>query len=740
MIQLSVGDVLEDRYRIDHPIARGGMSTVYRCVDLRLGRAVAVKVMDHRYVSDPVFRQRFRREARAMGQLAHPNLVNVYDFSSDGNQLFLVMELITGGTLRELLAERGPMPPHAATSVLASVLTGLSAVHAVGLVHRDIKPDNVLINHDHRVKLADFGLVRVSSSSSPSSQQIIGTVAYLSPEQVDGSEITPASDVYSAGLVLFELLTGDTPFSGETPLDHAFSRLDEVVPAPGSMISGIPPLIDALVATATALDPRDRFADAGEFLAAVEDVASELRLPAFTVPVPENSAANRAAAVPTDITDLVGPATGVIDLPAADISADPPQSRETIMLEAEDSPETGSPLPYAVAPTQLQQPEGTAPAEPVVDSRQAPAPSTPNDPPLTNRSQAGLIIWLLLVVLITVSVAIGGWWFGSGRYGEIPQVLGMDSIEAVAVMEDAGFTPATRTVYSDEIPAEQIAGTDPEIGDRLVRGQEVTVLVSQGQPTVPSAEGMDILAFQEAASERTLDVVTGDPIYSANVPEGAVARTTPSGGDTAPIGSTVTVQLSRGPEPVQVPNLVGVDLAEAQTRLGTLGLNVTRIQREFDEDAGVNEVIDVSPPTGTMLTRGNEITLVVNNALEVPDVIGLDYEAATAAIKAAGFSVSDVERTGTEPEASGNTVLATSPSAGETVALGDTKMELSLPRYVLVPDLEGMTGAQANTALEDIGLETNLKSSQLEKIVTDQRPESGDDTRAGSTVRLSLED
>ena len=204
-MQLAAGDQLEDRYVIDRPIARGGMATVYRCVDTRLGREVAAKVMHEQYVHDPVFRDRFRREARAMAQLSHPNLVNVYDFSAQGETIYLIMELITGGTLRELLNERGPMPPHAANAVMRGMLTGLSVAHAKGMIHRDIKPDNVLIDSDHRVKLADFGLVRAAAEASHSSDQIVGTVSYLSPEQVDGSPMTHASDVYSAGIVLFEL-------------------------------------------------------------------------------------------------------------------------------------------------------------------------------------------------------------------------------------------------------------------------------------------------------------------------------------------------------------------------------------------------------------------------------------------------------------------------------------------------------------------------------------------------------
>ena len=251
------------------------MATVYRCVDRRLGREVAAKVMHEQYVHDEVFRERFRREARAMAQLSHPNLVNVYDFSASGDEVFLVMELITGGTLRELLAERGPMPPHAAAAVMRGMLTGLAVAHEKGMVHRDIKPDNVLIDASSRVKLSDFGLVRATAETTQSTDQIVGTVAYLSPEQVDGSPTTAASDVYSAGIVLFELLTGQTPFDGDTPLAHAYARLRSDVPAPSTLIAGVPKLFDELVATATSRNPADRFHDAADFLAALDDVVAQ---------------------------------------------------------------------------------------------------------------------------------------------------------------------------------------------------------------------------------------------------------------------------------------------------------------------------------------------------------------------------------------------------------------------------------------------------------------------------------
>lgn len=390
-MQLAVGDYLDNRYVIDRPIARGGMATVYRCVDTRLGREVAAKVMHEQYVHDPVFRDRFRREARAMAQLSHPNLVNVYDFSAQGDAIFLIMELITGGTLRELLDERGPMPPHAVAAVMRGMLTGLAAAHAHGLIHRDIKPDNVLINSDHRVKLADFGLVRAAAEANHSTDQIVGTVSYLSPEQVDGSPMTHASDVYSAGIVLFELLTGRTPFSGETPLAHAYARLRQDVPPPSAFIAGVPKLLDELVATATARAPEDRFRDATEFLHALDDVADALNLPAYTVPVPTNSAATRAAAHPTHV-GRVG------------------EQR----LFPDDQTRTA--LPYPQPQPQPAPATRHAPPQPAQQRK-------PRINPVTNRDGVGLAVFIVLSITAIAAVAIGAWWFGSGNYGQLPPLI-----------------------------------------------------------------------------------------------------------------------------------------------------------------------------------------------------------------------------------------------------------------------------------------------------------------------------
>jgi serine/threonine-protein kinase len=290
------GTLLDGRYLVQAKIASGGTSTVYRGLDVRLDRPVALKVMDSRYAGDRQFLTRFQLEARTVARLKHPGLVAVYDQGLDGRHPFLVMELIEGGTLRELLAERGPMPPHAVVAVLRPVLGGLAAAHRAGLVHRDVKPENVLISDDGDVKIADFGLVRaVAAAGITSANVILGTAAYLSPEQVREGNASPQSDVYSTGIVTYELLTGRVPFVGDSALSIAYQRLDNDVPPANAVIGGVPAQFDEFVARATARDPADRYADAIEMAAEMDAIAKELALPDFRVPAPSNSAQHRSA-------------------------------------------------------------------------------------------------------------------------------------------------------------------------------------------------------------------------------------------------------------------------------------------------------------------------------------------------------------------------------------------------------------------------------------------------------------
>jgi serine/threonine-protein kinase len=337
-----IGRLLDRRYRVDAPIASGGMSTVYRGTDTRLQRSVAIKVMNAQYAADPGFVSRFEFEALAVAQLRHPSLVAVYDKGNDDGTVFLVMELIEGGTLRELLRERGPMPPHAVAAVAAPVLSALAVAHNAGLIHRDVKPENILISQQGEVKIADFGLVRAASSASVTSKSVVlGTAAYLSPEQVVSGDADARSDIYAMGIVVFELLTGRLPFTGATPVAVAYQRVNHDVPMPSRLIGGVPSLFDALVAKATAREPAARFADAADMLAAMRETAARLNLPAYRVPAPRKQAPPFGPGMP---------AAPMVPQPAAPPVAPPP-------TPAPPAPPTLlQPAPPGAQPAALAQP------------------------------------------------------------------------------------------------------------------------------------------------------------------------------------------------------------------------------------------------------------------------------------------------------------------------------------------------------------------------------------------------
>ncbi|MBI3225329.1 MAG: serine/threonine protein kinase [Mycolicibacterium cosmeticum] len=394
-----VGTVLDRRYRVDAPIASGGMSTVYRGLDVRLDRPVALKVMDSRYSGDQQFLTRFEREAKAVARLKDPALVAVYDQGGGGSSReapFLVMELVEGGTLRELLSERGPMPPHAVAAVLTPVCRGLAVAHAAGLVHRDIKPENILISDAGEVKIADFGLVRaVAEAGITSTSVILGTAAYLSPEQVGTGDSTPRSDVYAVGILAYELLTGAAPFTGDTALSVAYQRMDHDVPPPSTGIAGVPRQFDELVLRATDRDPAARYADAGELADAVAGVVDELRLPPFRVPAPQQSAQHRAA---TEYhsrvrTEAVRPGPNARPNPTREYGADFADDLNSALEESDTEPE------YSPAPTQF----AGIDLDDFAWARQ--------------RARRTTLIWMLVLLTLTGLVAAGAWTLGSNLPG-----------------------------------------------------------------------------------------------------------------------------------------------------------------------------------------------------------------------------------------------------------------------------------------------------------------------------------
>ncbi len=389
------GVLLDNRYRVLAEVAAGGMSTVYRGLDLRLDRPVALKVMDSRYAADQQFLTRFQREARSVARLKDPGLVAVYDQGLDARHPYLVMELIEGGTLRELLAERGPMPPHAVAATLRPVLGGLAAAHRAGLVHRDVKPENILISDEGEVKIADFGLVRaVTAAKITSTSVILGTAAYLSPEQVRDGDASPRSDVYAVGILAYELLTGRTPFTGDSALSVAYQRLDTDVPRPSTVIAGVPKQFDELVARATARDPAGRYGDAEEMRAELDAIADELALPPFLVPAPRESAQHRSAVLQHERTSQM------TDQHAPPVHPTPVRHpTRQLSRELMDDPEATTDDQYPPAARYF----GGIEMSEFIWARQ--------------HAQRMVVVWVAIVLAVTGLVAAVAWTIGSNVSG-----------------------------------------------------------------------------------------------------------------------------------------------------------------------------------------------------------------------------------------------------------------------------------------------------------------------------------
>ena len=834
MAEVSEGDVLDGRYRIGPLIARGGMSSVHRATDLRLGRDVAAKVMDPRFVHDESFRVRFEREARAVARMADESLVNVYDQGSDpAGHVFLIMELVDGGTLRELLRERGPMPPHAAAAVLRPVLRALSLAHERSMVHRDIKPENVLISDSGKVKLADFGLVRAAADSKVTSNSVIvGTVGYLSPEQVTGAEMTPASDVYSTGILLYELLTGSTPFTGETSLAVALQRLNKDVPPPSEAIDGVPPEFDELVARACAREPGDRFTSANEFAAELDEIVDELGLPPFRVPAPVDSAAHRASRTKDDLeapdpedvrgTELFDgpPEPGLFgphgrdgmsetrhDVPAAPLpvpgtfaspdagdgyadedfgddfrddfgtgSDDRPDDRwdgryddGDIAARRDGTAVLPGPIPGAAAGAGVAGAAGVGAgavpgmptgmpgqAPPYRDNVPAPRHAAPDDeddgrggrgatPARRHagaregrqRTRTGCAIWLIIALIATLGMGLGAWWLGSGRYGEVPSISGMTEQQASAAVSDAGFEPIAQQQYHDAVPQSQVIGTEPLAGARAVKGAPVTVLVSLGRPTVPALPAdRSPSRYSTMLSERTLVEATGDPMYSDTVPTGAILMTEPAAGQTVATGSTVTVHLSKGQAPVKVPDVVGLNLEDARKVIEDAGLTVADVTEEFSATYDPDAVLSVTPEPGTGLARGSDVSLAVNNGIEVPDVEGLSLDEARKKLSDAGLTVRDVTRSESSPRKAGQ-IDSTSPQAGTMVEPGNANIDVVVSDRVEVPNILGSTIGDARKKLDEVGLKLRISgdASDDDRIYS-QSPRSGADAKRGDEVTV----
>ncbi len=622
-----IGRMLDGRYAISGRIARGGMASVYEATDIRLDRTVAIKVMHAGMGDDDEFAARFVREAKAAARLSHPNVVAVYDQGDDAGVVFLAMELIPGHTLRDTISKESPMSPVKALSLMEPVLSALAAAHRAGLIHRDVKPENVLIADDGRIKVADFGLAKaISADTQHTATQgvLIGTVSYLAPELVVEGRADARADVYAAGVLLYELLTGKKPHEGETPIQVAYKHVHNDVPPPSELAPDLPEYVDALVARATARDRSLRPADAGVLLHQVHRVSHALANNVRHDPELTQDLAPMMVpgAAPTDT------APEMWDQEEMEALLSPPQQRS--------EPEHTSTYPAAKPP----------PTSPPPNARPAPPAPGAKRP---RRSKRGPIL-LVLALLLAVGGGLGAYWLGWARYTTTPGVILMTQTEAEQKLDAAGLGADFEEAYSETVPEGQVIQTDPTAGSRILDDGTVTVTMSLGAERyqVPKVKGMSEDRAQDALLERKLSFDESILRYSEQVPEGTVIGSDPPVGTILRPGASVDLIVSKGRRPITIgENWVGKSADQMIAQLEDKGLVVDVVAEEFSDTIDEGDVISYQPNSGTLF-RGQKVEIKVSKGqelIEVPSVIGSGRDDAVDELEDAGFDV-DVQKSG----------------------------------------------------------------------------------------------
>ncbi len=624
-----IGSTIDGRYRVDAFVARGGMATVYRATDLRLDRTVALKVMHGSLAEDHDFVARFVREARSAAQLSHPAIVAVFDQGESDGFVYLAMEYVDGQTLRDVLKKRGRLTPVEALAVVEPVLEALDAAHKGGFAHRDIKPENVLISSDGRVKVADFGLARaiVTTSQTGLTQGLlIGTVAYLAPEQVEHGTADARTDVYSAGIVLYECLVGQTPFTGETPMSVAYQHVHGTVPAPSTIRADIPGSVDELVLTATAQKPTKRYADAADFANSLRAVRALLPTstakqgaenrtvildrtestvtvgPWTTTPVPPApgavpTGASAAAAAAAVGGAAAGATTNVVPPPPPDLQGPP-----------------GGPWVSTTGPTQTTiqpAPTGILPPPPDGSGVVPPTASTTADSGPRRPRKFRILAAALVLALIGLSAGFGTWAYTRSQLVTVPALVGMTPAAAKEALtpNDVSLTVAGED-FSTTVPKGAILATTPSAGATIKRGDTITARTSAGPQMVKLPKVVGTKQAKAEANLRALGLTsTATEEFSESFATGLVVSSTPKSGTSVQVGTAVALVISKGPPPVTVPSVVTMDRNSAVARLKSLGLKV--VVRNQLPVVVVGRVYSQDPAPDTVVPKGTTVTITL---------------------------------------------------------------------------------------------------------------------------------
>jgi serine/threonine-protein kinase len=633
-----IDQVFDGRYRVVRKLGTGGMANVYLAEDQELGRSVAIKMLDDRHSQDEQFVERFRREAKNAAGLSHPNIVSIYDRGEAEGTYYIAMEYLEGRTLKELLVARGPTPLPVAIDYARQILGAVGFAHRHGIVHRDIKPHNVVVAPDGRLKVTDFGIARSGTSQMTETGSIIGTAQYLSPEQAKGAPVTPASDIYSVGIVLYEMLTGSVPFTGDTPLEIAMKHLSAVPEPPSERREDVPHELDAIVLRALAKDPEDRYQSAEEMDA---DLARAARGHAVA-PETEEAATNVLRGVGT--TTLAGAPTEIVRRP----------------------PTAGPPSPPYSPPGGFYE----------------------YDEPIRRRS---FWPWLLAAGLIAAAV-VAGWYvytkiqdqLNQTKPVAVPFVEGIKEQNAVAKIRGAGLKVRVTRLASDKAPETFVFDQSPGGGERIDRGNTVTISVSTGKPKVKVPSVIGDQATDAVAALTQIGLKADIHRVNSGKESGTVTGQFPKAGTKLVKGEKVRINVSQGPKPIGVPPVVGVPYEQASASLQGAGFAVARRDVDSNEPKGV--VVEQSPGANTLASKGSTVTLSVSRGPTesvIPDVSSFSRSDAIATLRNSGFKVL-IRTSDVQDSSQDGVVLTQDPGPGSSAKPGTT-VTITVGHYVAPP-------------------------------------------------------
>jgi eukaryotic-like serine/threonine-protein kinase len=685
--------VLNNRYRVDGLLGNGGMALVYVGTDTLLRRRVAIKVLRDQYASDDDFVKRFFLEAQSAAKLSHPNIVNVYDFGREDNAYYIVMELVDGSTLGELLRDDRVLPEPVAVDYAVQIASGLAYAHRQGLLHRDVKPANILVTQDDVVKISDFGIARAVSEHTLGVTQpgmVMGSVAYISPEQAQGKELDERSDLYSVGVVLYQMLTGALPFSGETPVAVALKQVSEPPPPIDPATSGVSPAVASIVARLLRKNPGERFASATE-------LASALR-----------EARERPNATQPD--DFSGAPTMRF---AAASPPQPPPRRSVAPDRHDDGAHGDDPDPVGVA-----------------------------DRPRFDRR------WVLMPLLLLLAVAVGFFALravGPSKDIAVPDFVNKSSTQSQQALLRLGLHSTVTEETSETVPQDRVLRQEPLAGTKLAKGDQVSLVVSSGLPMVqvPEVGGYTVADAQRRLQDAKLKSKVIQ-VYSAAVPSGQVISLNPGVGTSVREGTPVVLTVSKGVQPVSVPTVVGITLDQARARLRARGLMLTIGQQTQSDTIPANTVASQDPQAGSQVAPNSQVTVVVSTgsaSIDVPDVGGKLPDDARAAISAAGFTAK--VNWAIDPANAAQTVIQQVPAPGTKAKKGST-ITVTIPVPGSIPDVSGQTLDTAKKALSAAGYEIgNIVYTQQAGVpdgtVVQTEPAANTNTSPGESVNIQVQ-